>query len=115
IAISEAIATWAYFACRSDVRYTEGPIDFRDPAAPHPALTKRYGKYHWQQEHRMLWAPRLPSPPLEPWIIQVPAARQFCRPVALPIAIGLRSPGDTGAVGCVTLIDRPGLGCARPR
>jgi len=79
-AISKVISSSAYFSFSSDVFYTDENIDYRREL--HPAITK--GKvYDWQNEHRILWAPLLPSPPLQPWIINVPEARQFCRPVAL--------------------------------
>ena len=83
-AISRGIASSTYFAFASDVVYTDKEIDFQTAEANlSPTITKQRNKYHWQQEHRMLWAPLLPSTPLRPWIIQVPEARRFCRPIAL--------------------------------
>ena len=78
-AISKAISSSAYYSFASDVIYTDEDIDYRQNL--NPAITKRRN-YDWQKEHRMLWSPLLPSPPLQPWNINVPEARKFCRPVA---------------------------------
>lgn len=82
-AISRAIATSAVYVGTHQVRYRDEHIDYKTPAAGvAPAITK-FKRYAWQQEARSIWAPRYPTPPLRPWVIEVPAAVPFCRRVAL--------------------------------
>jgi len=81
--ITREIQSSAFFVASANVVYTDKEIDFKSPEARmNPAITKRKDLYQWQNEHRMIWAPKLPSPPLEPWVIQVPHARQYCHKVA---------------------------------
>ena len=63
------------------VYYTPSPIHHKSPYANvNPAITKEYD-YAWQNEHRMLWHSKLPSPEikLKYWDIEVPEAIQFCK------------------------------------
>lgn len=82
-AISRVIESSTYFVKSSNVFYTQKEIDYQSPEANlHPAITKRRDLYEWQKEHRFIWGVRLPSPPLKPWIIKAPEARQYCRRLA---------------------------------
>ena len=94
-AVSKKIAWSAKFDNCASVDYLPEKIDYRTPQAYiHPALGKQADKYQWQYEHRMLWSARQPSPPLQPWIIHVPQARQFCRPLAFRAVDGIFSYSD---------------------
>lgn len=82
-AVSSAICNSAYFYTCSNVSYTDDPIDFQSGHARlNPALTKAKDKYSWQYENRCVWGARGPCGPLKPWIIYVPQAIKFCRPLA---------------------------------
>ncbi|WP_345984406.1 hypothetical protein WCX49_07130 [Sulfurimonas sp. HSL-1656] len=82
-AINKAIKDSATFFACSNVTYTEKQIDYQTPEANlHPAFTKVKDDYSWQHEHRIVWGARGPSGPLNPWIVYVPEAIQYCRPFA---------------------------------
>ena len=82
-AVSEAIKSTANFAYRSDCIYTEEVIDWRSPDAKYPpSITKNANDYKWQREHRFIWAPLYPSPPLKKQDIYAPEAIKFCKKFA---------------------------------
>lgn len=82
-AITKVTSSSAFFAFGNVVNYVDARVDYRHPVAnDHPALAKLRSDYQWQHEHRLLWPPRMPSTPLKPWIVKVPEARQYCRPIA---------------------------------
>ncbi|WP_321283016.1 hypothetical protein [uncultured Vibrio sp.] len=64
-----------------DVVYSPDPIPYNSPYAKEsPAFTKEVNEYSWQKENRCVWEPLLPPTVIKPWIIEVPAARKYCRP-----------------------------------
>lgn len=82
-AISRAISSSANFFANSNVTYTADQIDYRSSHANlHPAFTKAKKDYDWQCENRIVWGARGPCGPLRPWIVKVPEAVQYCRPLA---------------------------------
>jgi hypothetical protein len=81
--VSKAIKFSAYPLYGDNVIYTPDPIPYDSYAAKlNPAITKEKEKYSWQRENRSIWSPRYPYSPLKPWVINVPNAREFCRPYA---------------------------------
>lgn len=83
LAINNAIKDSANFFASSNVTYTDTQIDYQSPQAKlHPAFTKVKKEYGWQHEHRTVWGARGPCGPLNPWIVNVPEAIQYCRPLA---------------------------------
>jgi hypothetical protein len=76
---------WVWDAFGSQpVTYVDGFIDAKDPAAKvHPGFVKRRDKYEWQAEYRCVFAPKWDDTmQLEPLVLDVPAARAYCRPFA---------------------------------
>lgn len=81
-----------YAALRRDIRgfrcapvvYTDRHIDYMDPASKlTPEFTKQRAGYGWQTEHRAVFTPHAPEKPIKPWIVEVPEAREYCRPVSV--------------------------------
>lgn len=65
------------------VIYTTDPIPHDSLAAKlHPAMIKEINEYGWQKENRSIWQP-INHESITPWVLDVPAAREFCRPFAL--------------------------------
>jgi len=81
-AITKKIEASAWYAATSRVIYRGEHIDYQSRHANAPGITKAQ-EYAWQLEVRSIWPPLLPSPPLRPWIIEVPDATKFCRPFAV--------------------------------
>ncbi|KPZ66126.1 hypothetical protein AN392_00698 [Pseudoalteromonas sp. P1-16-1b] len=82
-AINKAIASGAFFYMNSDVTYRDETIDYRSEHANiNPAFTKFKDKYGWQCENRTVWGPKGPCYTLNPWIVHVPEAIKYCKPLA---------------------------------
>lgn len=80
--ISQKIELSAYFVLETKVAYIGKEIDWQSPQANiHPGLTK-FNEYSWQKEHRMVWNPKGPCLNIKPWLIDVPEARDYCKPYA---------------------------------
>lgn len=82
-AINKVIKNSAYFCSNSNIEYIGETIDFSSEYPfKHPAFTKFKKDYSWQCENRMIWAPKGPYFTISPWIINVPEATKFCKPLA---------------------------------
>jgi hypothetical protein len=90
-AVAEAVVShprhqgWVWDAFGSQaVTYVDGIIDAKDPAATvHPGFVKQKDGYEWQAEYRCVFAPKWDdSMKLDPLVLDVPAARTYCRPFA---------------------------------
>ncbi|MEG5834447.1 hypothetical protein UXP90_23555 [Enterobacter kobei] len=82
--ISKAIIKSARFDNAGSIIYIDEPLVHNSFLSElDPAFTKNRSEYQWQREHRVSWQPKLPTPPLSPWIIYVPEARQYCSPYKL--------------------------------
>ena len=67
----------------ANIVYTTDPILYDSPDAKQsPAITKEMNKYSWQCENRSVWSPRLPPFRVRPFIIEVPEAIQYCKPLS---------------------------------
>ena len=81
-AISLAIKHKATPLYGDNITYTTDPIPHNDFAAKlHPAMTKEINEYGWQKENRSIWQP-IKYEIITPWVLDIPAAREFCRPFA---------------------------------
>ncbi|HDV8245843.1 hypothetical protein [Enterobacter hormaechei] len=82
-AITKRIHNSIYQYINADVVYTPDPIPFDSiHASLNPAITKEINKYSWQCENRSIWAPKMPPSILKPFIIDVPEAIQYCKPLS---------------------------------
>ncbi|MBL5965938.1 hypothetical protein I7V30_11760 [Lelliottia amnigena] len=80
-AISKVIKESVFFESRDDIIYTNKTIPYDSLLAKiDPAITKEKQEFSWQNEHRMTWYRIAPYTPIKPWIINVPDAREFCKP-----------------------------------
>lgn len=78
--ISEHVKNSIFMNARQRIFYTPEHIDYESTyAKTHPAFTKEEVEFGWQHEYRMVWQPKLPSPPLKPWFITIPEATKYCR------------------------------------
>jgi hypothetical protein len=65
------------------VDYLAASVDWKmAQARSHAALCKDRAQYEWQSEFRYVFEPKKPPLTIEPWVILVPKARQFCKPFA---------------------------------
>ncbi|WP_432413886.1 hypothetical protein [Pantoea allii] len=80
--ITKKISTSAFFYSCKNILYTEYPVPHTSEAyGKRPVFVKELN-YSWQCETRMVWPPKSPSCSLSPWIIHVPEAVKYCRPLA---------------------------------
>ncbi|CAH1387788.1 hypothetical protein [Candidatus Nitrotoga sp. M5] len=81
--ISQVISSSAFFHSNSNIIYTEERIDYQSKYADvNPAFTKLKSEYCWQFENRTVWGVRGPCGSLSPWVIYVPKAIKYCKPLA---------------------------------